>query len=116
MSVPDPHAVDGAVVLDLAERTATVVPAEPGYPSMIWRHGVEKLARGGHSAPPTVWAHSPGRRDIASGQPEGGALRFRFRPGDPAWTELVGTPALSALVVLDHASQEVMAVKFRRAV
>lgn len=115
MSVPDPHAIDGAVVLDLAEHTALVVPAEPGYPSMIFRHGVEKIARGGFGAP-TVWAHSPGRRDIAHGEPQGGALKFQFRKGDPAWAELVGTPALSALVILDHASREVMSVKFRKAV
>jgi hypothetical protein len=42
---PNPLAADGAVVLDLDAQTATVVPAETGYPAMLWRHGYEKLVR-----------------------------------------------------------------------
>ena len=112
MTTPSPWAVDGAVVLDLAERTATVVPAEPGYASMLWRTGVEKMGRGGYGAH-TVWAHGLGHQQIAPGQPEGGALKFTFRKGDPVWPALVGTAALAATVVLDRASQQIMSVKFR---
>jgi hypothetical protein len=109
---PNPLAADGAVVLDLDARTATVVPAETGYPAMLWRHGYEKLVRAGYGGP-TVWAHSSGRRDIARGHPEGGALRFTFAKGDPTWAELVGTPALSAVVVVDRTSEQILNVKFR---
>lgn len=112
MSTPTPVAVDGAVVLDLAERTATVVPAEPGHPAMLWRNGIEKLQRVGYHSP-TVWAHAPGRREIARGEPAAGALKFQFRKGDPAWPELVATPRLAAIVVLDRSTSEIMNVSFR---
>jgi hypothetical protein len=112
VTIPQSLAVDGAVVLDLAQRTATVIPAEPGHPAMIWRHGIEKLQRSGYHAP-TVWAHAPGRRQIACGVPEAGALRFQFRKGDPAWPELIGTPRLAATVVVDRSTNEIMHVSFR---
>jgi hypothetical protein len=112
VTLPSPRAVDGAVVLDLATRTATVMPTETGFPAMLWRHGIEKMGPGGYGAP-TVWAHCLGHQQIAPGQPEGGALKFTFRRGDPAWQKLVGTPALSAILVLDRDAEEILSVKFR---
>jgi hypothetical protein len=64
VTLPSPRAVDGAVVLDLATRTATVMPTETGFPAMLWRHGMEKMGRGGYGAP-TVWAHGLGHQQIA---------------------------------------------------
>jgi hypothetical protein len=109
---PQPVAIDAAVVLDVATRTATVVPTETGFTAMLWRNGIEKLGRGGYGAP-TVWAHGLGHQQIAPGQPEGGALKFQFHKGDAAWPELVGTPRLAATVVLDRATNRIMNVSFR---
>lgn len=99
------------MVLDVATRTATVVPTETGFPAVLWRNGVEKLGRGGYGGP-TVWAHGFGRQKIAPGQPEGGAIKFEFHKGDGAWPELVGTPRLAATVVLARATNRIMDVSF----
>jgi hypothetical protein len=110
--LPDPRAVEGAVVLDVANRTVTVVPTETGYNAMLWRTGVEKLERGGYGAP-SVWAHGLGHQQIAAGQPQNGALVFRLHKGDAAWSDLVGTAGLAATVVLDRESQTIMNVRFK---
>jgi hypothetical protein len=112
VTLPNPRAVDGAVVLDVATRTATVMPAETGFPAMLWRRGIEKMMRGGYGAP-TVWAHGLGHPQIAPGQPEGGALKFTFHKGDPAWAELLGTPRLSAIITVDREAGQILGVKFR---
>jgi hypothetical protein len=112
VTLPQPLAVNAAVVLDLATRTATVVPTETGFPAMLWRNGIEKMMRGGYDAP-TVWGHGLGHQQIGPGQPEGGALKFQFHKGDAAWPKLVGTPRLAATVVLDRATNQIMNVSFR---
>jgi hypothetical protein len=112
VGLPNPRAVDGAVVLDLAARIATVVPTETGFPAMLWRRGIEKMGRGGYGAP-TVWAHGLGHQQIAHGQPEGGALKFVFHKGDAAWPDLVGTPGLAATVVVDREAGTILSVRFR---
>ena len=111
-SVPEPLAAPASVALDLKTRTATVMPAEPGLAALLWRRGYQTLAEHGRRAP-TVWASGFGQREIAWGQPEGGALRFTFRPDDATWTKLATTPDLSAIVVVDRASKQIMSVSFR---
>jgi hypothetical protein len=105
------------VAVDIAARTLTVLPADPGFPSTVWRHGYERLVeseqRGPHGAEPIVWAHGPDRREIAQGHPEGGALRFEFRKGDPTWAQLVGTSNLSAIVTVDRSRYRILSVRFR---
>jgi hypothetical protein len=118
VTLPDPLAVEGAVAVDQAARTVTVVPAAPGFPAMLWRHGYERLARAersgrGYGAVPTVWAHGFGEDRIGPGLPEGGALRFTFRRGDPAWAQLVGTAGLTCIITLDRRSERILAVGFR---
>jgi hypothetical protein len=88
------------------------MPAETGYAALLWRRGYQALAKAGYRAP-TVWAHGPGRREIARGEPEGGALKFTFRRGDPTWGQLVATPDLSALLVVDRRSKQILGVTFR---
>jgi hypothetical protein len=116
VSLPDPLATVGAVALDLEARTATVIPAETGYPAMLWQQGYRamvKAERTSRYGAPDVWADAPGRRQVARGQPEGGALKFTFRKGDPAWAELVGTAGLSAFVTVDRRTNRILGVTFR---
>jgi hypothetical protein len=119
--LPDPRAVQGSVSLDVNTRTVTVMPAETGYPTTLWRQGYQRLAdaalaerRGRYTAGPlTVWAHTQRARQIAHGQPQDGALKFQFHKGDPAWAELVGTPGLSAIITLDRRRGDILGVRFR---
>ena len=113
-AVPHPRAVDGAVAVDMATRTLTVVPAEPGYSAMLWRDGYEALVKAGGTlyGVRDVWAHAPGRPEVARGELVGGALKFTFRRGDPAWSELVGTPGLRATVVVDWKVHRILNVSF----
>jgi hypothetical protein len=108
--LPNPLAADGAVALDLAARTATVMPAEPGLAALLWRKGYQALAQDSYRAP-AVYAHGLGRSDLARGQPSAGALKFTFPPGDPAWGELIGTPDLRATVVVDRTNKQIMSVR-----
>ena len=114
MSLPDPLAVAGAVAVDRAGRTITVIPAGPGYAAMMWANGIEKMERGADRVP-TVWARSAGGGEAGRpGVPVAGTLQFRFPPGDPAWAELLGTPRLSAIVTVDRKAGHILGVKFRR--
>jgi hypothetical protein len=56
---------------------------------------------------------APGRRQIARVAPEGGALKFTFRRGVPAWGQLVGTAGLRATVVVDRESHRILNDRFR---
>jgi hypothetical protein len=109
-------ASDCVVAVDLAMRTVTVMPAETGYSALLWREGYEKLIqaeRSGRYGAPAVWARDARWREVARGEPEGGALKFTFRRGDPAWGRLVGTPGLRATFTVDRTSKQIMGVTFR---
>jgi hypothetical protein len=106
-----------AIVLDdvgrADEPTLIVKPAEAGgYAALLWRQGYRALMQAeqyGCCGAPLVWAHGPGRREIAGGVPgEGGALRFTFR-GESTY---VSTPGLRAIVVVDRATSRIMGVRF----
>jgi hypothetical protein len=61
-----------------------------------------------------VWAHGPGKRDIAHGLPgDAGMIKFHFPAGVAAYSELVRKPGLSAFVVIDLASCRFLHVTFR---
>jgi hypothetical protein len=124
-SLPDPLAATAVVVADPATRTLTVKPAETrGYAALPWRQAhramlqAEQLGSRSYralvsGAPPTVWAHGAGRREIAPAHPaEDGSLRFQFPRGDPAYRELVSIPGLAATVVLDRATSRILNVSF----
>lgn len=104
--------MDGAVSVDLGAREITVMPAETGYAATLWQQGYRQMVHGGYGGP-TVWASGPGGRDIARGNPEGGALKFTFQRGNPAFAELVGTPGLSAIITVDRRRGTILGVKFR---
>jgi hypothetical protein len=115
---PDPLAADAIVANDPLERTLRVKPAETtGYAALLWRQGHRALVnaeQSGRYGAPIVWAHGPGRREIARGQPgEDGSLRFQFRRGDPAYKQLVCKPGLAAVVVVDREASRIMGVRFR---
>jgi hypothetical protein len=110
-----------AVVLDdvgrADEPTLIVKPAEAGgYAALLWRQGYRALMQAeqyGRCGAPLVWAHGPGRREIAGGVPgEGGALRFTFPRGESTYKQLVSTPGLRAIVVVDRATSRIMGVRF----
>jgi hypothetical protein len=84
--------------------------------ALLWREAHRALIQAeeaGRYGAPLVWAHGPGRREIARGQPgEDGSLRFRFERGDPSYRQLVSTPGLAATVVVDRATSRIMNVRF----
>ena len=91
MALPDPLAFHAVVVNDSSTRTLIVKPAEPlGYGAVLWRQAHrdlvedQKFRRYGYT-PPTVWAHTPSRRDVAQGVPalDGSSLEFHFPLRDP---------------------------------
>ena len=92
------------------------MPAEPGLAALLWRQGYQTLVedeqRGRRiSAAPSVYAHGFGRHDLSRGTPQGGALKFTFRRGDPAWGQLLTTADLRATVVVDRTSKQIMSVR-----
>jgi hypothetical protein len=116
VTVPDPLATDAKVIVDSAERTLIVKPkVMTGHAALLWRQGHRDLVKAEEAGRygETVWAHGAGRREISRGEPaEDGSLRFKFRRGDPAYKELVGTP-MSAVIVVDSWSSSILSVKFR---
>jgi hypothetical protein len=94
------------VAVDLDARTVTVMPAETGYAATLWQQGYREMVQGGYGGP-TVWASG------ARGHPEGGALKFTFPRGNPAWAELVAQPRLSAIITVDRRRGTILGVKFR---
>lgn len=110
-AIPRPLAADATVTIDSHERILTVKLAERGYAALLYQRGYGALVRNDRA--PSVWAHAPGRRQIAYAQPGGdGTLKFRFAPGNPAYRELVSTPGLRALVTVDRSAGAILGVKF----
>jgi hypothetical protein len=61
-----------------------------------------------------VWCSTPSQRNIVSAVPgDFQMLLARFRPGESAFTELVGRPRLYAIVVLDRELARFLSVSFR---
>jgi hypothetical protein len=59
----------------------------------------------------SVWAHAPGRRDIARGEPlRDGWLRFKV--DDATYRQLAGE-GLSAIVTVDREAGHILGVRFR---
>jgi hypothetical protein len=90
-----PHAVSGVVYNDVASRTLFVrLPdAASGHDRSLWRQAYQRLvaaeqAGWPYSGAPWVWAHAPGKRDIAHGLPgDAATIKFHFAPGQTAYWE-----------------------------
>lgn len=111
-AVPAPLACDGQVTFDPATRSLSVKVS--GFGGTFWRRGhaalmaAEEASRYG---PRSVWAHAPGRRDIARGEPvRDGWLRFKLSDAD--YRQLSRTPDLAAIVTIDRQAGQILGVKF----
>jgi len=110
--LPSPLAVDAAVDVDFDSRTlaARLPDGAGGHAQSMWRQAHAALLAaersGFRTRVPAVWAHTDQRRDVAPGRAgEFATLRFTFsRTPDSAFSELVGRPRLSALVVIDRST------------
>jgi hypothetical protein len=68
--LPQPMAVDGETTHDPATRSVLV--RVPRVGASFWRRGhaaMMQTEEAGRYGPRSVWAHAPGRRDIARGEP-----------------------------------------------
>jgi hypothetical protein len=117
--LPTPLAVDGVVAIDTPSRTLAVRLSESagGYEQHLWREAHGALSReqdsGWRGATSTVWCSAPGQRNImAATAGDFQMLLARFRPGESAYTELVGRPRLYAIVTMDRELARFLAVKF----
>ena len=117
--VPTPLAVDAVVIVDMASRSLAVRLSDKasGYEQHLWREAHGALSReqdsGWRGATSTVWCSAPGRRDITTVTAgDWQMLLARFRPGESAYTELVGRPKLYAIVTIDRESSRFLTVKF----
>ena len=93
--VPQPLASDGQVTFDPASQSLLVKP-KGGYAAHLWRKGHAAMKQEAGRYASAAWAHAPGRREIARGEPvRGGWLRFQLSDAD--YRKLVNTPELSAM-------------------
>jgi hypothetical protein len=116
-------AVVGVVSIDVANRVLSVriSDLEQGFPRFSWKESYAALRRseqsGWRTAGPTVWAGTDSADKVASAtagdNTDGGRLVFSFAPGQQAYTQLVGKPGLTALVVLDRSAHRFLSVKFK---
>jgi hypothetical protein len=114
-AIPAPLATDGQVTFDPATRSLSVrVSGVVG--ATFWRRGhaalmeAEESGRYGARSARSVWAHAPGRRDIALGEPvQDGWLRFKLSDAD--YLRLAGE-SLAAIVTVDRHAGQILGVKF----
>jgi hypothetical protein len=120
-AVPAPLAVDGVVTFDPASRSLSVKVS--GVGGIYWRRGHAALSAAedvgrhysairAHVLAPAVWAHAPGRRNIARGEPvNDGWLRFKLSDAD--YRQLAGE-GLSAIATVDKGSGAILSVRFHQ--
>jgi hypothetical protein len=110
MTIPAPLACDGVTTYDPA--TQSLLVKVVGFGASFWRRGHRAMveAEGSYGAQ-AVYAHAPGRRDIARGEPvQDGWLRFKL--GDADYRRLSSTRDLAAIVTVDGAAGQILGVKF----
>lgn len=112
MTVPAPLACDGETAHDPVSRSLLVKVS--GFGASFWRRGhaaMMQAEESGRYCARSVWAHAPGRRDIARGEPvRDGWLRFKV--DDATYRQLAGD-GLSAIVTVDRDAAQILGVKFR---
>ena len=112
MTVPAPLACDGETAHDPVSRSLLVKVS--GVGATFWRRGHAAMAAaeeaGRYWGAPSVYAHAPGRRNLARGEPvRGGWLRFKLSDAD--YLRLAGE-SLSAIVTVDRHAGQILGVKF----
>ena len=117
MTLPRPLAADGVLSIDPDSKTLIVKPAPDadGYAKLLWRTGHAAMVKADqtrHGGSNTVWAHSPGHRQVAYATP-GREATLRFKLGADDYRELTNTPGLRAVVVVDRGSSRILNVSFR---
>jgi hypothetical protein len=113
VTVPQPMAVDGETTHDPVSKSVLVQVS--GFGATFWRRGHAAMAAaeeaGRYWAAPTVYAHAPGRREVAPGEPvRHGWLRFQLSDAD--YRRLAGAPGLAAIVTVDRQAGQILSVKF----
>jgi len=110
--LPSPLACDGETTHDPATRSLLVKVS--GFGASFWRRGHAALLaaeEAGRYDARSVWAHAPGRRQLARGVPvRDGWLRFQLSDAD--YRRLAGDPDLAAIVTVDRAAGEILSVRF----
>jgi len=112
-AVPAPLACDAAVTFDPVSRSLLVKVS--GFGGSFWRRGHAAMLAaeeaGRYWAAPTVYAHAPGRRDIARGEPvRDGWLRFKLNDAD--YRRLSSTADLAVICTVDRQAAQILSVKF----
>jgi|SRR5215212_483094 len=115
-----PLAVDAVVYNDVASRTlfCRLRDDAGGHARSLWSQAYQQLRKaeqaGWPLSEPWLWAHAPGKREVAHGLPaDAGMIKFHFPAGQTAYSELVGKPRLSAIVVIDSSACRFLHVAFR---
>jgi hypothetical protein len=112
VTVPAPLACDGETAHDPVSRSLLVKVS--GFGASFWRRGHAAMVaaeEAGRYGTRSVYAHAPGRRDIARGEPvRDGWLRFKLSDAD--YRQLSGTPDLAAIVTVDRQAGQILGVKF----
>ena len=114
MTVPQPLACDGVTTHDPTTRSVLVKVS--GFGASFWRRGHRAMVAaeeaGRYWCAPPVYAHAPGRREIAKGEPvRDGWLRFQLSDAD--YRKLAATPDLGAIVAVDRQAGRILGVRFR---
>jgi transposase len=101
------------LIADPASRSLSVKVS--GVGATFWRRGHAAMAAaeeaGRYWGQPAVYAHAPGRRNVARGEPvRDGWLRFKLSDAD--YRQLSNMPGLSAIVTVDRRAAQILRVKF----
>jgi hypothetical protein len=111
--IPDPLAADGQVSHDPVSQSVLVKVKAGSHAGLLWRQGHRALFEAEEAGryASNVWAHAPGRRELARGEPvRDGWLRFKLSDDD--YRRLAGTPDLSAIVTVDRKAGQILGVRF----
>ena len=120
--LPQPHGITAAVSADIAARTLTVRISDfaSSYQRQQWKEAWRALKSSEESGrPATLWANAKGAYHCAfatlADAAFSGQLAFRFRPGEQAFSQLVGRPGLTAIVWVDRETHRFINVDFKHA-
>jgi hypothetical protein len=112
VAVPQPMAVDGETTHDPASRSLLVRVS--GVGASFWRRGhaaMMQAEEAGRYGSQSVYAHAPGRRELARGEPvRDGWLRFKLNDAD--YRRLSSTADLAVICTVDRQAAQILSVKF----